>query len=157
MLAVRVLHVGRRRFARYCLFWFAWHWFLGAASPTRAVALGLCSCHEERLQYLPPRLIRFGSDQAVQVNGKRHDEQAVFAYFHVFTCAHATRYDWTAAMTGCPSSFLQSLAYCSSLPSLPTSPPPCPQYYSEYMVLGSTFLFREGRAKGIGKIRRVIN
>ncbi|CAM9116382.1 unnamed protein product [Scytosiphon promiscuus] len=30
-------------------------------------------------------------------------------------------------------------------------------YYSEYMVLGSTFLFREGRAKGIGKIRRVIN
>lgn len=31
------------------------------------------------------------------------------------------------------------------------------QYYSEYMVLGSTFLFREGRAKGIGKIRRVIN
>lgn len=31
------------------------------------------------------------------------------------------------------------------------------QYYSEYMVLGSTFLFREGRAKGIGKVRRVIN
>lgn len=31
------------------------------------------------------------------------------------------------------------------------------QYYSEYMVLGSTFLFREGRAKGIGKIRRLIN
>ncbi|CAM9920208.1 unnamed protein product [Ectocarpus sp. 4 AP-2014] len=30
-------------------------------------------------------------------------------------------------------------------------------YYSEYMVLGSTFLFREGRAKGIGKVRRVIN
>ncbi|CAN0051689.1 unnamed protein product [Ascophyllum nodosum] len=30
-------------------------------------------------------------------------------------------------------------------------------YYSEYMVLGSTFLFREGRAKGIGKVRRVVN
>lgn len=36
-------------------------------------------------------------------------------------------------------------------------PPPPLQYYSEYMVLGSTFLFREGRAKGIGKIRRVIS
>lgn len=34
---------------------------------------------------------------------------------------------------------------------------PRAQYYSEYMVLGSTFLFREGRAKGIGKIRRVVN
>ncbi|CAM9555266.1 unnamed protein product, partial [Sphacelaria rigidula] len=30
-------------------------------------------------------------------------------------------------------------------------------YYSEYMVLGSTFLFREGRAKGIGKVRTVIS
>ncbi|CAN0093121.1 unnamed protein product, partial [Discosporangium mesarthrocarpum] len=30
-------------------------------------------------------------------------------------------------------------------------------YYSEYMVAGSTFLFREGRAKGIGKIRKIIS
>lgn len=25
-------------------------------------------------------------------------------------------------------------------------------YYAEYLVVGSTFLFREGRAKGIGKV-----
>lgn len=56
----------------------------------------------------------------------------------------------------CPHRFRPCLA-----PVAP--PPPSPpasvfaQYYSEYMVLGSTFLFREGRAKGIGKIRRVIN
>jgi len=30
-------------------------------------------------------------------------------------------------------------------------------YYAEYLVVGSTFLFREGRAKGIGKVVRLLH
>lgn len=30
------------------------------------------------------------------------------------------------------------------------------RYYAEYLVVGSTFLFREGRAKGIGKVTQLI-
>jgi hypothetical protein len=29
-------------------------------------------------------------------------------------------------------------------------------YYSEYLLPGATFLFREGRAKGIGKVTKLL-
>jgi GTPase len=30
------------------------------------------------------------------------------------------------------------------------------RYYSEFMVVGTTFLFREGRAKGIGQVVKLV-
>lgn len=51
----------------------------------------------------------------------------------------------------------ETLGLPDALLDLPCRRSASVQYYSEYMVLGSTFLFREGRAKGIGKVCRVIS